>query len=313
MQDRHPPYNSWSRWLRRRWGTEVRKIPLDTGMGCPNRDSDLLGGCIFCDARGGGSGAFLRSEDLETQIRSGFERIQRKGRDVMALLYFQSYSSTNTASNFFQELLERTLSLASGLGKVAGVAVGARPDQVPDEILDMLERISRERSIDVWIELGVQTMDPSGLDWLERGHGTSEVIDVLARSSRRRIFTCAHLISGIPGEKKGQLAASSLQLSDLGVDALKFHPLYVLTGTRLEALFRSGTFIPPEVEEYVHDVIEAIRYIPDRVILQRISADASPPELVSPSWISQKSMVLSLVQEGLKSLGARQGDLYPFR
>lgn len=231
----------------------------------------------------------------------------------MALLYFQSYSSTNTASNLFRQLLERTLSLASGLGKVAGVAVGARPDQVPDEILDILERSARKRSIDVWIELGVQTMDPSGLDWLGRGHGTSEVIDALARSSRRRIFTCAHLISGIPGEKKGQLAASSLQLSDLGVDALKFHPLYVLTGTRLEALFRSGTFVPQEVEEYVHEVIEAIRHIPDRVILQRISADASPPELVSPSWISQKSMVLSLVQEGMKSLGARQGDLYPFR
>ncbi|HPD97661.1 MAG TPA: TIGR01212 family radical SAM protein, partial [Synergistales bacterium] len=154
-------YSNWSSWLRERWGTRVYKIPLDTGAGCPNRDGIERGGCIFCDSLGGGGGAFLRGESLEEQILRGFRRLEKKPGDPMAIIYLQSYSSTNVSADRFAALIEKTLKISHSLGKVAGLAVGARPDQVPDEILDILEEAGIRNSIDVWLELGIQTVDPS--------------------------------------------------------------------------------------------------------------------------------------------------------
>jgi len=303
-------YTAWSSWLKNRWGVPVRKIPLDTGSGCPNRKGLFEGGCIFCDQKGGGTGAFLSGESLESQVNKGLERIRRSNPAGMAILYLQSYSSTNTAADQFRKLAGEILCLSEVQGKVAGIAVGARPDQLPDEILDFLESLSIERGIDVWLEIGVQTMDGEGLKWLGRGHGKEEIIDSFSRSAGRNIFTCAHLISGIPGEKEGQLAESSLALAMIGVDAVKFHPLYVLKGTRLETLYRAGDFEPLLIGDYVREVVKAIRVLPGKTIIQRISADASPPELVAPSWITEKSRVIALVNRELEKLGARQGDLF---
>lgn len=302
-------YNSWSRWLRERWGTRVQKISLDSGAGCPNRKGLVSGGCIFCDARGGGSGAFLRGENLGSQIRRGFGRLDRVSGTTMALLYFQSYSPTNTTPEKFRETLESTLALSRNIGRVAGIAIGARPDQVPDDILDIMERLGEKNSIDVWLELGVQTIDPSGLKWLSRGHDLEEIEDAVARTAGRKIFVCAHLISGIPGERSLQLSHSSRWLAERGVQALKFHPLHVLRGTMLEKLYLESSFVPIIKEDYVSEVVHAIRVIPGDVLIQRLSADADPPELIAPDWLSRKAQVISLIQGRLEELGAFQGDM----
>ncbi len=216
-------YTAWSSWLKNRWGVPVRKIPLDTGSGCPNRKGLIEGGCIFCDQKGGGTGAFLSGESLESQVNKGFERIRRSNPAGMAILYLQSYSSTNTAADQFRKLAEEILCLSEVQGKVAGIAVGARPDQLPDEILDFLESLSIERGIDVWLEIGVQTMDGEGLKWLGRGHGKGG--DHRLFSSVRRpehLHLCTPDIR-YPGGKGRPVAESSLALAMIGVDAVKFH------------------------------------------------------------------------------------------
>jgi len=290
----------------------VRKISIDSGAGCPNREDLVSGGCIFCDAYGGGSGAFLRGENLESQIRQGFERLHRTSGNTMAILYFQSYSPTNTSPVKFRKTLEKAISLSINTGRVAGIAVGARPDQVPDEILDIMESIGVGNSIDVWLELGVQTTDPSGLKWLRRGHGLEEIEDAFSRSTGRKIFTCAHLISGIPGEAPGQLARSAFLLAGMGVHALKFHPLHVLAGTFLEVMLHNGSFVPITIDDYVSEVVQAIRVLPPDVLIQRLSADASPPQLVAPGWIEGKARVITLIRDRLNELEAFQGDLSTF-
>ena len=58
-------YRDFNTYLREQFGERVQRISLDAGLGCPNRDGTVSrGGCIFCDARGAGTGAF--SEDRES-------------------------------------------------------------------------------------------------------------------------------------------------------------------------------------------------------------------------------------------------------
>ncbi len=294
--------------LRKRWGQRVQKISLDIGAGCPHRSSLTEGGCVFCDTFGGGSGAFLSGMTLEDQIRGGFERLRRRYGTDKAILYFQSYSTTNLPFGNLVEVIERAIAFSEKLGSVVGLALGARPDQVPDDLLRFLEKCA-ERNIEIWLELGIQTTDQAGLVWLNRGHGIAEVEDALERSRRcRGLSICAHLIAGIPGEKDDQLACSSEWLSTRGIHGIKFHPLYVLSGTPLERLFRQGVFVPLTRSGYSKKVVGALRRLRPDVAVQRLTADASFPRLIAPEWVLDKQAVMKDIEGLLEQLDARQGD-----
>ena len=301
-------YLKWSSVLRERWGKRVQKITLDIGAGCPHRKSLTSGGCVFCDSLGGGSGAHLAGIGLEKQIQLGYERLEKRYKTDSAILYFQSYSTTNIATGKLVKIIERALEFSGNHGTAAGIAIGARPDQVPDEMLEYLEDLAAS-GLETWLELGVQTTDPSSLKWLNRGHGLSEVEDSLKRIRKRKgISLCAHLIAGIPGEKRHQLGLSSKWLSEHGIDGVKFHPLHVLSGTPLEKLYRGGGFSPLSMEEYVDNVVEALQMTRPDVVVQRLTADASPPRLVAPAWLTDKTSVLKAIDDKLIQLDARQGD-----
>ncbi|MGC9490749.1 MAG: TIGR01212 family radical SAM protein [Thermovirgaceae bacterium] len=294
--------------MRKRWGRRVQKISLDIGAGCPHRRSLTEGGCVFCDSFGGGSGAYLSGITLENQIIRGFERLRRRYGTDRVILYFQSYSTTNLPVGDLVKVIEKSIAFSENLGCVAGIALGARPDQVPDELLRFLEMLA-EKNIETWLELGVQTTDESGLEWLNRGHGIAEVEDALERSRHcRGLSVCAHLIAGIPGEKEDQLAGSAEWLSARGIHGVKFHPLYVLSGTPLERLFRQGLLTPLTRSAYTKMVVNALRRLRPDVVIQRLSADASSPRLVAPEWVSDKKAVIKDIEALLEELDARQGD-----
>ena len=47
------PYYTMSRYLQEKYGQKIRKICIDGGFTCPNRDGTCgTGGCIFCGERG---------------------------------------------------------------------------------------------------------------------------------------------------------------------------------------------------------------------------------------------------------------------
>ena len=88
-------YNSYSSYLTKYFGCRVHKISLDAGMTCPNRDgSKGTGGCAYCDAKGSGSGAYLRSPSIEEQILQGKTFLKRRFGAQKFIAYFQSFSNT---------------------------------------------------------------------------------------------------------------------------------------------------------------------------------------------------------------------------
>jgi len=277
----------WSAVLRQEFGERVQKVSLDIGAGCPHRQGLCDGGCIFCDERGGGSGAFIQGISLREQVRKGTAGAWKHYGTRSIILYFQSYSATNLPLEQFASALNEARDAAAALGaNVRAVSVSTRPDLLPEPVLNYLEELAENCRI--WLELGVQTTDPKGLQWLRRGHGLDVVERALARLNRTRVQTCAHLIAGIPGEREDQLTRSALWLAERGVQALKFHPLYVLRGTPLETLYTAGQFKPLSREKYVERLVEALWKLPDGIVLQRLTAGARPAQLVAPGWVLDK-------------------------
>lgn len=297
----------WSSVLRQQFGERVQKVTLDIGAGCPNRDGLTSGGCIFCDERGGGDGSFLKGVPLKEQIARGVRGAQKHYKTRSVILYFQSYSATNLPLERFCTALEEALKCAQDLGaRVCGIAVGTRPDLLPQSVLDYLDHCSKQYQ--VWFELGVQTIDEQGLAWLNRRHGLDAVEDAVKRLAQTRLRVCAHLISGLPNEDDEQLKRSALWLVSHGFHALKFHPLHVLKGTVLEKYYEAGQFVPLTKEQYLNRLILALAALPENVIIQRLCAGARPPRLVAPSWVLDKE---SFEREADKRLAAYWKNLVP--
>ncbi len=111
-------YFSLNKYFQQKLGFKVAKISLDAGLTCPNRDGTLsLGGCIFCDGKGSGSGAGHAGLSLVEQLETGLDRM--KGRADKFMAYFQSYTNTYAPP----EKLKRIWDQALAPDEIIGLAV----------------------------------------------------------------------------------------------------------------------------------------------------------------------------------------------
>ena len=84
------PYRDLNTHLRERFGVRVQKVTLDAGLTCPNRDGRLgVGGCLYCNARGSGTGAWARGQTITAQLQEGMARLARRYQASRFIAYFQ--------------------------------------------------------------------------------------------------------------------------------------------------------------------------------------------------------------------------------
>ncbi|MCF6183757.1 MAG: hypothetical protein L3J56_03865 [Bacteroidales bacterium] len=70
--DKKKRYSDYNYYLRQLFGERVQKISVDAGLSCPNRDGALsIKGCIYCNAKGSGSGLFSKGLSITQQIDAG--------------------------------------------------------------------------------------------------------------------------------------------------------------------------------------------------------------------------------------------------
>ena len=116
------PYRDLNSYLKGRFGQRVQKITLDAGLTCPNRDGRVsTGGCLYCNARGSGTGAWGRGQDIPAQLEAGMARLSRRYGAARFIAYFQSFSNTYAPWTTLRELYEETqVRSAAIIGETAG-------------------------------------------------------------------------------------------------------------------------------------------------------------------------------------------------
>ena len=146
-------YNSLNNYLRNKFGCKVYKLSISSGLSCPNRDGKLsTKGCIFCS--NGGSGDFATSAALSVteQIEQAKEKVSKKITNGKYIAYFQSF--TNTYGNV--DYLKKIFTEAINHPDIVALSIGTRPDCLPNDVLDLLNRLNQIKP--VWVELGLQTI-----------------------------------------------------------------------------------------------------------------------------------------------------------
>jgi radical SAM protein (TIGR01212 family) len=303
-----PRYNRFSDHLRKKFGCRVYKISLDAGLSCPNRDGTISeNGCIFCDPQGGSGRRDARSKlSITQQIQEGKEGLKRRYRAEKFIAYFQTFSNTYGPMENLKALYNKAVVDPD----VVGLSIATRPDCLGEDTLDLIQDY-RDR-YETWIELGIQSLKEDSLSYIERGHGVGTIKNAVAAIKQRRLQICAHLILGLPGESEADMVATIKGINELGIEAVKFHMLYITDKSRLLEALRAGEISLMKQEEYVAAVVHLLEHLAPSTLIQRLVSEAHPEILVAPEWLKHKSEVIRAIDQRLEDLNTRQGRLLSY-
>lgn len=295
-------YHTLNFFYRNKFGGKVRKLSLDAGCSCPNRDGALgTLGCVFCDIASFSPSRRVEPRAIAVQLHDGIHRLRERKIAQKFIAYFQP--ATNTYGPIDE--LRRCFFTAAAHPDVVGVAVGTRPDCVSDEILDMLAELAQR----TWLllEFGVQTRHDRTLDLLNRGHHFAAFRDAYARTRARGIDIGAHIILGLPGESAAEMQATARELARLEIHSLKIHNLYAVHGTRLAEQVTAGQVRLPTCAEHVAHVVDFLEETPAACVIDRISGDAPPEYLLGPDWCRDKRAIRAAVDAEFDRRSTWQG------
>ena len=293
-------YNSFSSYLKERYGGKISKICIDGGFGCPNRDGTLgIGGCIYCGERGAGE-HIDPTVGITEQIADALAR----GRSDGYIAYFQNF--TNTYAPI--DVLKQRYDAALISDKIVALAIGTRPDCITDEIAALIA--SYKTRCDVWVELGLQSASDETARIINRGYKTDVYLNAVRILSSYGIPVVAHMIIGLPGEVDEDFYRTVDVINKSGAWGAKIHSIYVMTGTRLADMYMSGDYTPPELDCYVRACATCISKLRPDIVVHRITGDCPSGMLVAPAWNSDKNAVINSIRTYMQIHGMSQGSQY---
>lgn len=298
-------YYDLKSFFRNRFDCNVFKLPIDAGFTCPNRDGTVAsGGCLYCDGRGSRLRQAGPLPSVTEQVRTGkaFYRDRRGAKKF--IVYFQTFTNTYGPPEKLASLYEEAL----GEEDVVGLAVGTRPDCVPDPVIDLLAGFARERH--VWVEYGLQSIHDRTLRFLNRGHGVDAFLDALGRTAGKNIFVCVHIIVGLPGETEADILETARRIAALPVQGIKIHLLLALRGTPLGTLYERGEISLMTMDRYVDTVCNILEILPPEMTIQRLTADGYRDIYLAPEWGRNKMAVLNAIDRELERRNSFQSARY---
>jgi radical SAM protein (TIGR01212 family) len=279
-------YFGYHYYLRQTFGVRVQKVSIDAGFTCPNVDGTVaVGGCTFCDNRSFSPSRRLPRQSIRKQIDTGIKQLKRRYDCDHFTAYFQPATNTYAPVDRLRTVYEQALEHP----QVVALAIGTRPDCVPDEVVGLLEDIAQRTQLSV--ELGMQTMHNQSLDWMNRGHHHDAMVDAVERCRDRGFDLCAHIILGLPGESLDDMMATAREVARLRVDSVKIHNLYAVKDTPLAEQVARGEVTLLDRGEYVRTLVDFLELLPPDMVVERISGDAPPDFFVGPSWCLDKPAV----------------------
>lgn len=294
-------YNNLSGYLRKEYGKRLKKICIDAGFSCPNRDGKIsTGGCIFCGERGAGEHI-----DAKLSIKKQVEAALASAReDEEFIAYFQNFTNTYADT----ETLKARYDAALISDKIRVLSVGTRPDCIDDGVAALLASYNKTR--EVWVELGLQTANDATAKIINRGYTLECFEKALATLEKYGLKTVVHLIIGLPGESLTDVKKTADYVSRLKLFGIKIHSIYVMKNTRLEKMYKSGDYTPPTLDEYAEGAAYIVSQLSPETVVHRLTGDCPSGLLVAPEWNSDKHAVIKKIEEKLIADGKRQGSYF---
>ena len=291
-------YNNLSGYFRKKYGKRVKKICIDGGFSCPNRDGTCgIGGCIYCGERGAGE-HINPLTSIGEQVRAELSR--GKAEDIF-LAYFQNFTNTYAPVEILRERYDAALIDE----RIKLISIGTRPDCITEEIAELLA--SYMDRYEVWVELGLQTANDETAALINRGYKAETFERAMEILSARGIPVVVHLIVGLPGENIEHIKKTAAYLKPFSIFGIKIHSIYVMEGTALAEMYKNGEYTPPTLAEYVDGATYLISHLNPEIVLHRITGDCPKELLIAPLWNADKNEIIEKINKNLEENNLHQG------
>lgn len=298
-------YNAFNFHLREHFGEKIIKVSFDGGFTCPNRDGKIsTKGCIFCSPKGSGDFAGDRELTIAEQFIQVRDRTVKKWPRAKYIAYFQSFSGTYAGAEYLREIYNEALAIDD----IVGLSVSTRPDCINDEVLEVLEEMNQRTYL--WVELGLQSVHDSTLEWLNRGHDYACFIEALDKLRARGIRVCVHIILGLPCESRSQMIETAKKIGTKDIQGIKLHSLHVLRGTPLAEVMKNNELELITLEEYIKLVVDVLELLSPDIIIQRLMGDGPLEQVLAPKWTRKKWEVINGIERELENRDTWQGKNY---
>ena len=293
-------YYSLNEYLKNTFGEKVYKLSLDLGLTCPNRDGTLdTRGCIFCH---NGSSHFAEcGEDINVQLENAKKRVKSKTDAKKFIAYFQSFTNTYAPADYLDKIFTEVINRDD----IVAISIGTRPDCLPADILDLLEKLNKIKP--VWVELGLQTANEKSAEYIRRCYPNSVYENAVKELKNRGITVITHIIIGLPNETKEDIFNTVDFVVKCSTDGVKLQLLHILKDTDLYEDFKKGLVVPLTLDEYMDILFGCIERIPENVVIHRITGDAPKKYLIEPLWSADKKNVLNTINREMKNRNIIQG------
>ncbi len=297
-------YKKYSTYLKEKYGEKVYKLPINLPLTCPNRDGEITtGGCTFCSEIGTAFENLSSELEIKKQLNLNKKRIGEKYGAKKFIAYFQNFSNTYMPINQFEKALK-----AACIENIVELSISTRPDCISDAYLEVMDRVSKDKNVNISIELGLQSINHETLRKINRGHSLAELIDAVMRAKRFGFNITVHLIGNLPWDTKEDFIEAAKILSALNIDQIKIHSLFILKDTVLGEQYLKNEFSLCTKEEYIERVIEFIRYVKKDIVLQRLLGRAPEDEALFCNWSTSWWKIMNRIENILEKEDIYQGD-----
>ena len=291
-------YHTLNYYYKNKYHKKVFKVSLNQGLSCPNKKNGY--GCIYCSNESGDFGG-NKNDSLKVQFSKIKEMMENKWPDAYYIAYFQAgtntYGDINTLKKNFLEVLSYK--------NVIGIDIATRSDSISDEMYDFLEELNKKT--DLTMEIGLQSMHDKTLKSINRGHDLDNFIKCINELKKRKIKVVVHIINGLMNETKEDMINTVKFLNQLGIFGIKIHMLFISHNTPLEKIYNKNKFHILTKEEYIDIVTEQLSYLDPKIVICRITGDPNKNDLIEPTWLLKKFVVLNDIDKEMIKKNYYQG------
>ncbi len=298
-------YNTYSSFLKEKYGEKVYKLPIALPVTCPNRDGFCgRGGCTFCGEIGAGYENLPITMTVTEQIENNIAHIAPKYKAYKYIPYFQNFTNTYLPLDSFANYVDEAAKHES----IVGLAVATRPDCIHSAYLDILAAASRKYGIDITIELGLQSVNPYSLMAIRRGHTVGEYIDAVLQIQPYGFDVCTHVIANLPGDRYWDVIEAAKIISALPVQQVKLHALYIIKGTQMALQYERGEIDLCSLNEYVDRVVTFVEHLRSDIVLQRLVGRAPKEATLFANWGRAWWIIRDKIEAEFARRGSFQGS-----
>ncbi len=301
--DSNKRYQTYEYYMRKKFGGRVAKIPLDAGFSCPN--IDVGAGCIYCSGRGSGDSVPM-GLSLREQYDEGRAKLSSKWSTEKCIAYLQAHTNTYAPVNVLKGIYEEILTFPN----LCGISIATRADCLGEDVCQLLREVSEK--IPLTVELGLQSSSDTTAKRICRGHTMADFEDgyYCLRRLVPKAEVCIHIIFGLPDESDEDMLNTVTKVAELAPEQVKIHLLHVIKDTPLADEYLRGEYIPLERERYISLVVEALKLLPPKTVICRLTGDGIADDLLAPEYSRRKIAILNDIDKLMYSSGVIQGCQY---